>query len=337
MTIVNAIQSSLRRIVVLGVGGTIAASAESATQTHGYKLTGTLMTVLEQVPQLAAIANISGEQVANISSQEVDNTVLLRLVQTVNARLCDPMVDGVVITHGTDTLEESAYLLHLLVRNDKPVVVTGAMRPASALSADGPLNLYNAVRVATDDDAHGKGVLVVLDERVVSARHATKMHTSATDAFSYPQAGILGSISGGRVTFHALPITKHMDKTDFSSSGVDCLPHVDIVYGYQNAGIHFFSAAIEAGARGIVFAATGNGTLSEAAKAGALIAREHGVAVVRSSRVAGGGVSECSDDFRYDTIAGRTLNPQKARVLLMLGLVQRMDTQALRRYFEVYG
>jgi L-asparaginase len=333
----NPIHNSLRRIVVLGVGGTIAASAESATQTHDYKLTGTLMTVLEQVPQLAGIADIRGEQVANISSQEVDNTVLLRLVQMVNARLSDPTVDGVVITHGTDTLEESAYFLHLLVKSGKPVVMTGAMRPASALSADGPLNLYNAVRVAIDDNAHGKGVLVVLDERVVSARHATKMHTSATDAFSYPQAGILGSIRGGRVTFHALPIGKHTDKTDISVSGIDSLPHVDIVYGYQNAGTYFFAAAIEAGARGIVFAATGNGTLSEAAKAGALMARERGVAVVRSSRVADGGVSQCSDDFRYDTIAAQTLNPQKARVLLMLGLAQRMDTQALRRYFEVHG
>jgi L-asparaginase len=337
MTSSKVTHNSRRRIVVLGVGGTIAASAESATQTHDYKLTGTLMTVLEQVPQLADIADIRGEQVANISSQEVDNTVLLRLVQMVNAWLSDPTVDGVVITHGTDTLEESAYFLHMLVKSDKPVVVTGAMRPASALSADGPLNLYNAVRVAIDDDAHGKGVLVVLDERVVSARDASKMDTSATDAFSYPQAGILGSISGGRVKFRSLPIVKHTDKTDLSVSGVDCLPHVDIVYGYQNAGIHLFAAAIEAGARGIVFAATGNGTLSEAAKAGALMAREHGVALVRSSRVARGGVSECSDDFRYDTIAGQTLNPQKARVLLMLGLMQRMGTQALRRFFEVNG
>ncbi|OTP75897.1 L-asparaginase [Caballeronia sordidicola] len=300
-------------------------------------MTGTLMSVLEQIPQLAAIADIRAEQVANISSQEVDNALLLRLVEMVNAALSDLTVDGVVITHGTDTLEESAYFLHLLVKNDKPVVMTGAMRPASALSADGPLNLYNAVRVAIHDDARGKGVLVVLDERVVSARYATKMHTSATDAFSYPPIGILGSITGGRVMFHALPISKRTDENGFSVSGISSLPHVDIVYGYQNAGTHFFVSAINAGAQGIVFAATGNGTLSEAAKVGALMAREHGVAVVRSSRVAGGGVSQCSDDSRYDTIAAQTLNPQKARILLMLGLAQHMNTQALRRYFELYG
>ncbi|CAG4899630.1 asparaginase [Paraburkholderia gardini] len=328
--------NTLRRVVILGVGGTIAASAASATQTHDYKLTGTLDTVLKQVPQLSEIANISSEQVANVASHEIDNAVLLRLARRVNEHLADPTVNGVVVTHGTDTLEETAYFLHLVVKSGKPVVVTGAMRPSSALSADGPLNLYNAVRVAISEDASGMGVLVVLDERVVSARDVMKSHTSATDAFRASDSVELGALSGGKVRFAAFPLRKHTCSTSFDLTAVETFPQVDIVYGYQNAGTHFFSAAIEAGARGIVFAATGNGSLSEAAKAGALLAREHGVAVVRSSRVAAGAVSECADDARYDTIAADTLNPPKARILLMLGLAHAMDTAALRRAFGIY-
>ncbi|CAE6842818.1 L-asparaginase 2 [Paraburkholderia aspalathi] len=336
MTSSNRTPNTLRQIVILGVGGTIAASAASATQTHDYKLTGTLDTVLEQVPQLGEIANIRSEQVVNVASHEVDNAVLLRLASRVNEHLADPAVDGVVITHGTDTLEETTYFLHLVVKIAKPVVVTGAMRPSSALSADGPLNLYNAVRVAISEDAAGMGVLVVLDERVVSARDATKTHTSATDAFRGPDSVELGALSGGRVRFAASPLRRHTCDTSFDLAAVQALPQVDIVYGYQNAGTHFFRAAIEAGARGIVFAATGNGSLSEAAKAGVLMARERGVAVVRSSRVAAGAVSECADDACYHTIAADTLNPPKARILLMLGLAHGMDTTALRRAFEIY-
>lgn len=336
MTGLNDTPAPLRRVVILGVGGTIAASAASPTQTHDYKLTGTLDTVLEQVPQLSQIAEIRSEQVANVASHEVDNAVLLRLARRVNEHLADPAVDSVVITHGTDTLEETAYFLHLVVKSGKPVVVTGAMRPASALSADGPLNLYNAVRVASSDCARDRGVLVVLDERVVSARDATKTHTTATDAFRCLDSADLGALGGGKILFRASPLRKHTCGTAFDLAGVDTLPQVDIVCGYQNAGTHFFRAAIEAGARGIVFAATGNGSLSEAAKAGALMAREHGVAFVRSSRVAAGTVTECADDACYDTIAADTLNPQKARILLMLALAHGMDTAALRRSFELY-
>jgi L-asparaginase len=336
MTSSNKTANTSRRVVILGVGGTIAASAATATQTHDYKLTGSLDTVLKQVPQLGEIANIRSEQVANVSSHEVDNAVLMRLARRVNEHLADPAVDSVVITHGTDTLEETAYFLHLVVKSKKPVVVTGAMRPSSALSADGPLNLYNAVRVAISEDAPGMGVLVVLDERVVSARDATKTHVSATDAFRAPDSVELGALSGGRVRFAVCPRRRHTCNTSFDLAPVETLPQVDIVYGHQSAGTHFFSAAIEAGARGIVFAATGNGSLSEAAKAGALLAREHGVAFVRASRVVTGGVSECADDACYDTIASDTLNPQKARILLMLGIAHGMDTATLRHAFQNY-
>ncbi|WP_250466534.1 MULTISPECIES: asparaginase [unclassified Caballeronia] len=331
------VSPDLRRIVVMGLGGTIAASAPSATQTHGYELTGAIADVLKQVSQLADIADVRFQQVANVSSQDIDNAMLSRLLHAVNAQLADASVDGIVISHGTDTLEETAYFLHLLVKGDKPVILTGAMRPSSALSADGPLNLFHAVRVATDHAASGKGVLVVIDERIVSAKGAVKLHTSATSAFSNPAIGLLGSVSGGTPAFHAVVPTTAASEFDLPRDLPDSLPQVDIVYGHQSAGVHFYRAAIDAGARGIVFAGTGNGSLSHAAKAGALMAREHGVAFVRSSRVPGGGVAPCADDEDYATIAAHTLNPQKARVLLMLALARHMDTQALRRCFALHG
>jgi L-asparaginase len=322
-----------RRIVVMGLGGTIAASAPGAGQTRNYALTGTLASVLEQVPQLATIADIESESIANVSSQEIDNGLLLRLARAVQARLADASVHGVVMTHGTDTLEETAFFLSLVTRSDKPVVLTGAMRPASALSADGPLNLFHAVKVASDDSARNRGVMVVMDEQIVSARAAVKLHTSATSAFSRPPLGCIGSVSGAEVVFHAAPAPSGANVFDLP----DVLPHIDIVYGHQNAGEHFYRAAIQAGARGIVFAGTGNGTLSEAAKAGAAMAREHGVAFVRSSRVPFGAVSPCKDDGRYGTIAARSLNPQKARILLMLGLSQGMNSESLQQCFDLHG
>jgi L-asparaginase len=328
-----------RRIVVMGLGGTIAASAPSAGQTRGYTLTGTLTSVLEQVPQLATIAEIESESIANVASQEVDDALLLRLGRAVQARLDDASVDGVVITHGTDTLEETAFFLSLVTRSIKPVVLTGAMRPASALSADGPLNLFHAVKVASADTARHRGVMVVMDDQIVSAQAAVKMHTSATSAFSQPPLGCLGSVSGAEVVFRAAPSRPgaNADADDLTGNLPSALPHVDIVYGHQNAGVHFYRAAIAAGARGIVFAGTGNGTFSEAAKTGATLAREHGVAFVRSSRVPSGAVSPCEDDERYGAIAAHSLNPQKARILLMLGLARGMDTAFLRRCFEVHG
>jgi L-asparaginase len=326
-----------RRIVVMGLGGTIAASASSAGQTHGYKLTGTLAGVLEQVPQLATLAEIESEVIANVSSQEVDNALLLQLACAVQARVADASVHGVVITHGTDTLEETAFFLSLIARRIKPVVLTGAMRPASALSADGPMNLFQAVKVATADGAQEHGVLVVMDDQIISAQNAAKLHTSATSAFSHPPMRCVGSVSGSGVIFHAPPSPCAAHAVGLMGDTPAKLPQVDIVYGHQNAGAHFYRAAIEAGARGIVFAGTGNGTLSEAAKEGATMAREHGVAFVRSSRVPFGTVTPCDDDARYSTIAAHSLNPQKARILLMLGLARGRDTEALRQCFEVHG
>lgn len=327
---------NLPAIVILGTGGTIAAAAASVANTTDYALAHGVEAVIQAVPQVHSIASVSGEQVVNVSSQEINNSVLLTLAKRVNALLQSDSVDGVVITHGTDTLEETAYFLNLVVKSTKPVVLVGAMRPSTALSADGPLNLLDAVAVAASSKSHGMGVLMVLNGRVGSARHMVKTHTMGTDAFTGQEYGVIGSVIDGKVDFHAAPLRAHTVHCDFDVSLLDALPDVDIVYGFQGAGPTLFEAAISAGAQGIVFAATGNGTLSEAAKKGALMAQAKGVAFVRSTRVASGTVSIKGNDIEFNTVASNSLNPQKARILLTLALTLTNDRTRLQDYFDRY-
>lgn len=226
--------------------------------------------------------------------------------------------------------------MNLTLKSSKPVVIVGAMRPATALSADGPLNLHSAFRLVTCPDACGKGVLVMLNERIMAARHATKNDTTAVDAFRSCERGNLGQVAGGVVHFFNTPTQLHTLATEFSLAGIGELPQVDIVYDHQGAGVHLYRAAIEAGARGIVLAATGNGSLSPSARAGAELARRHGVMFVRSSRVGQGVVSASGDDELLGLVSANSLNPQKARMLLMLALNKTGDYRAVQKCFDRY-
>ncbi len=328
--------TSQPHIVILGTGGTIAAAATAATNTTDYELAHGIEAVLAAVPQMHALARVSAEQVVNLPSQEIDNASLLVLALRINALLASDDVDGIVVTHGTDTMEETAYFLNLVVNSAKPVVLVGAMRPSTALSADGPLNLLNAVTVAAAPVAAGKGVLMVLNDRIGAARHMVKMHTTAIDAFSATASGTIGTVVGSAVDFHAQPLRTHTADTDFDITQIAVLPRVDIAYGYQNADACMIDAAIGAGARGIVYAATGNGTLSEAAKQGAANARSHGVVFVRSTRVGAGSVTPHRVDAELDTVAANSLNPQKARILLSLVLTLTNDPRRVQSYFDRY-
>ncbi|NML35377.1 asparaginase [Paraburkholderia sp. G-4-1-8] len=324
------------RIVLLGMGGTIASSAGVATQLHDYTVTDTVEAVLAAVPQAHELADIRCEQLANIDSHAIDNAMLLQLARRAEAILQDPEVDGLVITHGTDTLEETAYFLNLTLKSAKPVVLVGAMRPATALSADGPLNLHNAIRLAACAEASGMGVLVMLNDRIGAARYVTKASTTVTDAFRSFEHGNLGEIAGSVVYLFNTPTRLHTLATDFSLAAIDELPHVDILYDYQGAGSHLYRAAIDAGARGIVLAATGNGSLSPAARLGAELATQRGVMFVRSSRVGQGVVTSLADDESLGLVAAGSLNPQKARVLLMLALGRTRDFRLIQGYFDRY-
>ena len=173
-----------------------------------------------------------------------------------------PDVNGVVITHGTDTIEETAYFLNLVVKSKKPVVLTAAMRPATALSADGPLNFFNAVAVAANKDAAGRGVLVVLNDWIHGAASLTKTSTTAVQTFLSPQSGLIGTVAYGQTEFFRGPIGRHTADSEFSLTGVTALPRVDIIMAHENMDGALIDAAVAAGARGIVIAGVGNGNLT---------------------------------------------------------------------------
>jgi L-asparaginase len=329
---------ALPRIAVLATGGTIAGSAADAANTSGYQagVVG-VDRLLEAVPALSGVAQIQPEQVASIDSKDMALALWATLAQRVNALLASDDIDGVVITHGTDTLEETAYLLHLTVKSTKPVVLTAAMRPSSALSADGPLNLLNAVTVAASPAAQGQGVLVAFNNRIHSARDVVKTSTYAVDAFQSPEVGALGWVQDGRVEFQRKVVRPHTVDTEFVIGTK--WPNVEIVVSYAGASRIGVDALVAAGVRGIVVAGTGNGSIHASVQQALADAVSQGVVVVRSSRVGSGHVMRngaASDDALGFVTAG-SLNPYKARVLLMLALAAGgTGPVALQKIFDTY-
>ncbi|WP_068620484.1 type II asparaginase [Paenibacillus tuaregi] len=328
---------ALPNIKILATGGTIAGSSASNTDTTGYKA-GALGvdTLINAVPEMKSMANVSGEQIANVGSPDITNEILLKLAKRVNELLARNDVDGIVITHGTDTLEETAYFLNLVVKSDKPVVVVGSMRPATAMSADGPFNLYNAVKVAADKQSDGKGVLVMLNDRIGAARYITKTNTTAVDTFKSSEQGYLGAVVGDKVYYYNQPTRKHTTSTPFDISKLDKLPQVDVLYEYENNSRYLYDAAVAAGAKGIVVAGSGDGSLSSASEAGAIDSGKKGVLIVRSTRVGSGTVAPSSEDAKRNFVSSDSLNPQKSRILLMLALTLTNDVNKIQTFFNEY-
>lgn len=326
--------ATLPRIAVLATGGTIAGTGGSDTQTTGYK-PGVLTadTLLKSVPSLGKIAQVSGEQVSNVGSDNITNEILLKLAKRVNQLLAQPDIAGVVITHGTDTLEETAYFLNLVVKSDKPVVVTGSMRPSTAISADGPSNLLQAVTVAASPEARGRGVMVVLNDRIGSARYTTKTHADSLDTFKGVDAGYLGTLIDQVPHFETNVTKQHTTATPFDVSKLNALPQVDIVYGYQNDGGYMYDAAVAHGAKGIVVAGVGAGSESLLVLPAIKKAIGQGVVIVRSSRTGSGFVPA---DPAYLGLLGDSLNPQKARILLMLALTVTQDPSRIQEMFHTF-
>ncbi len=328
------------KIIVLATGGTIA-GAQASTSEVGYKSgTFSIDDLIKAVPQLKDLADLSGEQVANIGSQTMNHEVWLKLAKRVNEVLKDDNTTGVVITHGTDTLEETAYFLSLVVKSDKPVVLVGSMRPATAISADGPANLYNAVALAADPTARGRGPMIVIDDEIHYAREVQKTNTTELDTFHSPNRGRAGVINVGKVQFFSQNTTRHTTKSDFMVDGkaASDLPRVEIVYSYENLGPEMVDFLVQQGVKGIVLAGVGDGNSTDAAIAALSAAAKKGVAVVRSSRTGSGLVVRNVevDDDKMGFIASMELSPQKARILLMLALMNTSDPAKLQRVFMEY-
>ena len=333
-----AAQTRKPNIVILATGGTIAGAASTGTQS-GYKSGAvTIDAMISAVPTIRDMANVKGEQISNVGSQDMSFEIMLKLAKRINELLKGDDVDGIVVTHGTDTMEETAFFLNLVVKSDKPVVMVGSMRPSTAVSADGPLNLYNAVGVATDKNANGRGVLVVMNDWIQAAHSLTKTSTTAVQTFMSPLRGLVGVAAYGKNDFYNTPTWKHTTSSEFDISCVSRLPRVDVVFACADMPPDLIDASVANGAKGIVIAGVGNGNMNKASLDAAANAVKKGVVVVRSSRVPTGNVGrnvEVNDD-ELGLIASDELNPQKARILLSLALLKERSKQEIQNLFYSY-
>ena len=325
-------------IHILATGGTIAGTGGSATSTNYTAGQVAIGTLLDAVPEIKNIANVTGEQIVKIGSQDMNDEVWLTLAKKVNQLLGRPDIDGIVITHGTDTMEETAYFLNLTVKSNKPVVLTGAMRPSTAISADGPLNLYNAVVTAGAKESMGKGVLVAMNGLILGAESVLKMNTIDVQTFQAPNSGALGYIFNGKVFYNQSPLKKHTTQSVFDVTNLNSLPKVGIVYSYSNIDPDMVKPILDHGYKGIIHAGVGNGNIHKDIFPLLIDARKRGILVVRSSRVPTGPTTLDAEvnDAEYQFVASQELNPQKSRVLLMLALTKTSDWKQIQEYFNQY-
>ena len=332
-------QTKLANVVVLATGGTIAGAGASAANSATYQAAKVgIEQLIAGIPELSKLANVRGEQVMQIASESITNDNLLQLGRRV-AELADSKdVDGIVITHGTDTLEETAYFLNLVEKTDKPIIVVGSMRPGTAMSADGMLNLYNAVAVASSKEARGKGVLVTMNDEIQSGRDVSKTINIKTEAFKSAW-GPMGMVVEGKSYWFRLPAKRHTMDSEFDIKNIKSLPDVEIAYSYGNVSDTAYKALAQSGAKAIIHAGTGNGSVSSRVVPSLQALRKDGVQIIRSSHVNAGGFvlrnAEQPDD-KYDWVVAHDLNPQKARILAMVALTKTNDSKELQRMFWEY-
>ncbi len=326
------------RIMILATGGTIAGAAETGTQAGYTSGQVTIEGMIAAVPGLDQLAEVSGEQLANVGSQDMTFDIMIALARRINAIFQADEADGVVVTHGTDTMEETALFLGLTVKSKKPVVMTGSMRPSTAVSADGPLNLYNAVAVAANPQSTDRGVLVVMNDRIHGAHSLTKTDTTAVETFLSPINGLMGTVTYGKIQYFRTPFRKHTHKSEFSLDGVTDLPRVDILYACVDTPADLIDASVERGVRGIVIAGNGNGNMNAEAVERAARAAEKGIVIVRSSRVPSGKIGRNVeiDDDRMGFVASDELNPAKARILLMLAMLKERSLEEIQQLYYDY-
>jgi L-asparaginase len=327
---------------VLSTGGTISGKGASSTSLTEYS-SGAFLgeELVAAVPEIKQVAGVRAEQITNVRSSDLTFENWLTLAKRIDEIFAtDPKVAGVVVTHGTNTMEETAYFLNLTVKHDRPVVLVGAQRPPTAISADGPLNLLSAIRVATTPQARGKGVLIVMNDEISAARDVTKTNTYRVETFRAPELGYLGYVDGDKVTFYRASTKRHTASSEFDIRHISRLPSVEIVYSYIQPSRVMIEALLASGVRGIVFAGTGAGLISsfekEALKPVLSSATDSRPVLVRSNRTGNGRVVAREEYDAMGMIPADNLNPQKARVLLMLALTKTKDLGEIRRMFSEY-
>ena len=328
--------SAKPKIRIIATGGTIAGVSASATSSaYGAGQVG-IQTLIDAVPQIKELADVSGEQLVNIGSQDMNDAVWLKLAKRIN-QLLSGDYDGVLVTHGTDTMEETAYFLSLTVHSDKPVILVGSMRPSTAISADGPANLYNGVAALVDPSSKGHGVMACMDNQLIDAKSLIKTHTTDCATFKGTY-GEMGYVYNGKPYYIFEPTYKHTTRSIFNVDNLEKLPQVGIIYGYANCSTLPIEAFFKADFDGIVLAGVGDGNFYKDVFDVAVQMQESGTQIVRASRVPTGPtcLNGEVDDSKYHFVAALNLNPQKARVLLQLALTKTRDWQQIQKYFQEY-
>ncbi|UVS99282.1 asparaginase [Burkholderia glumae] len=319
---------SLPRVAILATGGTIAGKADArAANAYDAGALG-VRQLVDAVPGIEKLARLRPEQIASIGSQDMNDAVWFKLAKRIQDISDRNEADAIVITHGTDTLEETAFFLDNVLHTDKPVVLVGSMRPSTAISADGPANLYEAVEVAADPHARGRGVMIVLNDTIHSARGATKTNSTSVQTFASPNSGPIGYVDPASVRFLAPAAADSRKKYVLPADGK--LPDVEIVYSHSNMDARQIDHAIADHVKGIVLAGVGDGNTSGKALDALQQAARQGIVVVRSTRVGSGFVNrnvEVNDDQRGFAVS-LDLNPQKARILTQLLVANRVTSPA---------
>lgn len=326
------------RIHILATGGTIAGTSTNSVDTAYTAGKISLDTLLDSVPQIFDLADITGEQFCNIGSQDMNENIWMEMAKHVESLLSSDDYDGVLITHGTDTMEETAYFLNLTVHSHKPIILVGAMRSSTAISEDGPANIYNGVVAMCDPQSNSRGVMCCMNNHLISAKDVVKQHTTYLSAFEGGNSDSVGYVFGNKVFYQRNITSLHTFKSEFDISNITSLPKVGIVYGYAGCSPLPFKAFIEENYDGIVLAGVGNGNFYSEVLPFAVQAVKQGITVVRSTRCPSGPTSPNTevDDDKFGFIASFNLNPQKSRILLMLALCITHDRQTIQDYFLKY-
>lgn len=326
-------------VEILATGGTIAGVAASQTSTTYKAGSLTAEQLISSVSGLDGLANIQYEQVYNKDSGDVTLADWVKLAAAVEKAAADPKINAIVITHGTDTLAETSYFLDLVAKTTKPIVLVGSMRAATAMSADGPLNLYNAVAVATSPQSVGKGVLVAINDEIFDGRNVDKTNTTNVATFQSLNTGPIGRVYMGKVTYSTTVTRPNTVNTPFKITADTKLPSVGIIYINVGTDMDMLNNILrDKNLKGLVIAGVGDGNIPSYAKDFLLKARKQGIVIVRSSNVGSGEVSYDYNnwDTTCDLIAGSDLNPEKARILLMLSLMQTTNTKQIQQIFNTY-
>ncbi|WP_051091227.1 asparaginase [Methylopila sp. M107] len=333
-----ATEAKKPNIVVIGTGGTIAGAGASTVNTGDYDSAKVAVDkIIAAVPEMKQVANVRGEQIFQIGSESYNDERTLKLAKRVSELVKQPDVDAVLITHGTDTIEETSYFLNLTLKTDKPVVIVGAMRPGTALSADGPLNLYNATVTAAAPESKGKGVLVVLNDEIHSARDVTKSNALKVETFK-SLYGPLGVVVESKAYYYRLPARPHTTASEFDIDQITSLPKVDVFYAHTSMDPGILGAIADRGGKALIYGGTGNGSVADYMEEPLKEVRKKGLIVVRATRTGSGQVVHNGEekDDENDWIVAADQTPQKARILTSLALTKTQDPKEIEKILYKY-